>query len=297
MSKNIFVTGGGGFIAPHLLDCLDPAWSVTVHVRNPLKIENIKPRPGLRIISGPLTERSLLSQVPEQCETVIHLAGAVQGPNVEAILESNIVSTHNVLALMHARRIPRLIFMSTAAVWADSAGIRLSEQTEPSPSTLYGYAKLSAECLVKDAILQGQLSSAAVLRCNNTYGRGSIQGVVANFKACLLNRQPVRIDGDGQQLREPLYVSDLVDVIVKACSLDQGLHVYGISGPEPLTILQMAEIMARVLGRDLDVDWQPDRSDRSRHLLINTEKARQELGWHPRVHFEEGVRLLCANCP
>ena len=290
--KNIFITGGSGFFAPHLLLGLGAKRNVILHIRDPQKAKKIEPRPGVRVISGPLSDKSLIDQIPESCEAVFHLAGAVNGPNTEAILDSNVVSTSNVLSLMQERQIRKLIFVSTASVWSDSSGIRLNEQVTPRPTTLYGHAKLAAECLIQDAITQERLASAVILRGNSTYGPGSTQGAVANFYSCLVNGQPVRIDGDGQQIREPLYVTDMVDVLVKSLVVNKGLHIYGISGNESLTVLQMAEAMARAIDRKLMIEWGPADADRTRHLLIDTGKARRELGWTPRIRFDEGGRLL-----
>lgn len=289
---NILITGGGGFVSPYILDALDPSWTVTLHVRDPRKAAQTPSRPGVRVICGPLTKAALLNEVPQGCRLVIHLAGAFSGENIEAILESNLVSTENVLAFMMERRVPHLVFMSTAAVWSDSAGGRLTECIPPHPTTPYGYAKLAAECLIRDALRQGHLTSAAILRANTTYGRGSSQGVVSAFRSCAMRGQPFPIHGDGQQLREPLYISDLVAAIVKTFDLGAGLHVYGISGPESLSILEIAETMAAVLGIKFRVAWKPARIEHSRHLLIGTEKARKELGWVPHVGFEMGVRQL-----
>lgn len=292
MSTKILITGGGGFVAPYLLDCLDPSWEVVLHVRNIARARLPKNRPGLRIFSGALTPVNLLENVPSDCRLVVHLAGAINGPSVGSILESNVGSTSSVLAFMRERRVPHLVFMSTAAVWDDSTGSRLDEHSEPRPTTPYGYAKLSAECLIRDAVAHGDIASAAILRGNNTYGRGSIQGVIAAFRTSLLQGRPLPIDGDGQQLREPLYIADLVDILLRSFVLGPGVHLYGVSGPQPLTIFEMAQTMARVFGRELEVEWKPQRHDRSRHLMISTEKARRELNWTPRVFFDEGARSL-----
>jgi len=223
------------------------------------------------------------------------LAGAVQGAGVEAVLDSNVATTKNVLDIMEKCGIPKLIFMSTAAVWSDSTGTRLSELTPANPTTLYGYAKLSAERLIADSIGQDKISAATVLRCNNTYGPGGVQGVVANFMARLIKGQPVQIQGDGQQLREPLFVTDLIDVIVKALAKDQGLHTFGISGPEAMTIASMAETIARVLDVKLEVNKKPENSERSRHIIMDTGKAQREFDWNPGIDFERGCRLYAAS--
>ncbi|QWG17078.1 NAD(P)-dependent oxidoreductase [Bradyrhizobium sediminis] len=293
--KSVFITGGSGFIAPHLLRALDPSCTVTLHVRDAAKSASMATSfPGVHVISGPLTESGLAAKIPDDCETVVHLAGAVHGPSVEAVLDSNVTTTRNVLRIMERRHIPRLIFMSTAAVWSDTEGVRLSESMEPNPQTLYGYAKLSAERLIADSLAQGQISSAVVLRCNNTYGPGGFQGAVASFVQRLRRDLPVQIEGDGLQMREPLHVSDTVDVIKKSFAGRPGMNVYSISGPEVVTVLAMAETIAKVLGRKLEIEWKPQNPDRARHIIMNIEKARRELGWVPHTGFEEGCRRYVA---
>lgn len=245
---------------------------------------------GVNVISGPLTETGIAARIPDDCDTVIHLAGAVHGPSVEAVLDSNVTTTRNVLRIMERKNIPNIIFMSTAAVWSDISGSQLSESMEPNPQTLYGYAKLSAERLIADSLGQGQIASAVVLRCNNTYGPGGFQGAVASFVQRLRRDLPVQIEGDGLQMREPLHVSDTVDVIRKAFGGRPGFNAYCISGPEVVTVLGMAETLARVLGRKLEIERKPQNPDRARHIIMNIEKARRELGWSPEIRFEEGCR-------
>jgi UDP-glucose 4-epimerase len=291
-TKKILITGGGGFVAPYLLSCLEPSWDAILHVRNMAAARLPVLRPGWKVFSGPLTLANLLENVSADCRLVVHLAGAINGPSVNSILESNIGSTCNVLGFMRERQVPHLVFMSTAAVWDDSNGVSLDEHSDPRPTTPYGFAKLSAECLIRDAVAHGEIASAAILRGNNTYGRGSIQGVIAAFRTCLLQGRPLQIDGDGQQLREPLHITDLVDILLRSFELGPGVHLYGVSGPQPLTILEMARTMAELHGHDLEIEWQPRREDRSHHLLISTEKARRELDWIPKMLFADGIRSL-----
>lgn len=268
---------------------------MTIHIRDGAKyaaaVAPVTAHPGIHIVTGGLNEEEIADKIPEGCDTVIHLAGAVHGPNTEAILDSNITTTRNMLEIMERRKISNLVFMSTAAVWSDISGNRLSEGMTTNPQTLYGYAKLSAERLIADSISQGRIASAAILRCNNTYGPGGFQGAVAIFMRRLLDALPVQIEGDGLQMREPLHVSDVVDVIKRSCVARPGTCVYCISGPEAVTIIGMAETMAKVLGRKLEIEWKPQNADRARHIIMNTDKARRELGWTPHIGFEEGCRL------
>lgn len=288
--KNVLITGGGGFVAPHLLNALEHC-NLTVHVRNPAKATRFRPRDNLRIISSALSSSELLKQLGSDYDTVFHLAGAVTGDNVESVIDSNVVTTSDILNVMCRLKIPKLVFMSTAATWSDSAGATLNETTPISPTTLYGYAKLSAERLIADAVQEGKIASASILRCNNTYGPGGIQGVVATFMHRIAAGKAVQIQGDGNQLREPLFITDLIKVLIKAGEEQGGFRIYGISGPEALTVYQIAESISRALNSKLVIDWQPPNPERTRHLLIDTTLAKRSLNWAPTISFDEGCRL------
>lgn len=104
----------------------------------------------------------------------------------------------------------------------------------------------------------------------------------------------MKIFGDGQQIREPLYVSDLVDLLKKGMTIKTGVHTFGVSGPASLTVRQMAEIIAHALGRRLTVELFPEDSERVRHLSIDIGKLQRELGWVPSVSFEAGIARTVA---
>lgn len=283
----VLVTGGGGFIAPHLITAMPEHWDVVVHQRT--QKDTLPRRPGLRAIYGDMSESTLCAELATGVEAVIHLAGVVTGRNVEEIIDSNLVTTRDVLAAMERCKVPKLVFLSTASVWSDKSGCRLDETLEPNPTTLYGNVKLCAERLINASVAEGRIGSAVILRCNNTYGPACTQGVVANFIRRVAASKPVAINGDGKQLREPLYVADLIDVILRSLELSSGAHLFAISGPAVLTIFEMAQTIAKVMRRELRIDWTEDDPERVRHLTIDTSKAYRVLGWIPSFQFDEGI--------
>ena len=77
----VFISGGGGFIASHLVAALPSSWEVTVHVRTPERARPFPERPGLRIVTGGMRQRDLVEEFGRGVDVVMHLAGAVQGPS------------------------------------------------------------------------------------------------------------------------------------------------------------------------------------------------------------------------
>lgn len=294
MSSPVFITGGGGFFAPHLIRALGGGADVLVHLRRESARAPVDLPGGCIVLREDLADPALADRLPTGVDTVFHLAGAVTAASALDLVNANVVTTANVIELMARRGIPRLVFLSTAAVWSGTTGSRIDENVAPAPNTPYGFAKLAAEALVADAVARGRIASATILRCNNTYGPDSRQGVVASFWQHLRAGQSVLIDGDGMQLREPLYVSDLVDLLLRARARLGGLQVYGISGPQALTVGEIARTVAEVTGRELKINWGAERSDRSRHLLISTHKAEASLGWRPTTLLADGLRAMLA---
>lgn len=287
--NNVLITGGGGFIAPHLIAALPSDWNVTVHVRSASRLGDLVSSPRVKVITGVLNTPDLYEAMKHDVSTVFHLAGAVSGPDIGEVIDSNLVTTANVLSAMERANVPTLVFMSTASVWSDSSGQPLNESMPANPSTVYGYAKLAAERLINDAVLRGALQRGVALRCNNTYGPGSLQGAVHAFIERVKAGRNVQIYGDGQQMRQPIYVSDVVDLLLRSMDARPGMNVYGVGGPRAITILDMAETIAAALGKDCQVDWLEENSDRVRHIAIDTSKARADLGWVPMVDFVAGV--------
>lgn len=292
--RKIFLTGGGGFIAPHLVSALPAETSVVINQRTPRNVPQFEGRAGVTMVYGNVEQIDFSGEVFEGIDLVMHLAGAVQGMSTASIIDSNLVTTNEILRLMEERSIPHLQFMSTASVWSDTKGNKLHEGLEPRPTTLYGHTKLAAERLIERAVEAGRIASAVIFRCNNTYGPGCHQGAVYSFIQQIKAGGKVKIFGDGQQIREPLYVSDLVDLLLKGIAIKRGMHIFGVSGPGSLTVRQMAEVIAHALDRDLDVELFPEDADRVRHLSIDIGKLKRELDWVPSVCFADGIARTVA---
>lgn len=299
MKSSVLITGGGGFVARHLVPVLSKSSHVFVHMRKVYGDTAIKSQDGITLLEGPLASEAVAKNLVGEVSTLFHFAGAVSAKDAMDLLDANVVTTVNAIELMESCSIPHMVFLSTAAVWSGSVEGVLNESIPPEPDTPYGYAKLAAETLIIDAVKRGKIRSATILRCNNTYGPGSTQGAIANFYGRLNSGYPVTINGDGMQLREPLYIADLVNLLLlaKAKPVD-GVRIFGVSGPQAMTIIQLAKTIANTLGRNLAVEFTPARGDRSRHLLVSTQKARLELGWLPEIYIEDGMKqVMDANFP
>lgn len=141
-NRKIFLTGGGGFIAPHLVSALSAETSLVINQRTQRNVPVFEQRPGVTMIYGNVEDIDFSDAVFDGIDTVMHLAGAVQGMSTASIIDSNLVTTGEILRMMEARRIPHLQFMSTASVWSDTSGQKLNEALEPGQPRFMGIPSL-----------------------------------------------------------------------------------------------------------------------------------------------------------
>lgn len=125
-ARKIFLTGGGGFIAPHLVAALPAETHLVINQRTPRRVPEFESRAGVTMIYGNVEDIDFSGAEFDGIDTVMHLAGAVQGMSTASIIDSNLVTTSEILRLMEDRAIPHLQFMSTASVWSDTSGHKLT---------------------------------------------------------------------------------------------------------------------------------------------------------------------------
>ncbi|MCM3338755.1 GDP-mannose 4,6-dehydratase [Paenibacillus sp. MER TA 81-3] len=303
---NILLTGGAGFIgrwvAKRLLEDGHRVWILDdLSNGREENISELRQHPGfMQFIKGTIMDEGLLGSLfdDQRFEICYHLGASI---NVQDSIDdpkttfnNDSVGTFYILEQCRKHR-TKVVFMSTCMVYdrcTDERGI-----TELHPTKLaspYAGAKIAAENMVLSYYHAYGLP-VVVVRPFNTYGpyqkTGGEGGVVAIFIKQKLNGKPLNIYGDGKQTRDLLYVSDCAQFVVQAGYSDK------VNG----------EIVNAGLGRDISVNelasliaGNPDQICHIEHihpqseiakLLCNSDKAKQLLGWEPKVTLEEGIQL------
>jgi UDP-glucose 4-epimerase len=302
MDEFSLVTGGAGFIGSHLVEALTAAGR-PVRVLDDFStglranLEGIRPAP--EIIPGDLADAEAVARAMVGVRTVFHL-GALA--SVQLSVE-NPAATHRVCAtgtlnvLDAARRagVGRVVYAASSSAYGIPAA---DVQTEADPlRTLspYAAAKLAGELYAESFAASYGLETVRV-RFFNIFGPrqradSPYSGVIALFTAALTaNRQPT-VFGDGLQSRDFTYVADAVQALVKAAAAP-GVsgRVYNIGTGRSVNLLELVEVLNRLLGKDVAVRFAPARAGDVRHSRADIRLARRELGYEPAVPFEEGLR-------
>ena len=290
-NRRTLVTGGNGFIGRHLLRRLVSLGSQTVSLgRNG---GEDRPLPGVHYISGALSPSSLRT-VPFEPEMVFHLAG---GSSVSASNEDpsgdflkTVFSTE--LLLDHLRRhwpATRLLYVSSAAVYGEAEHMRASRNLGCLPISPYGMHKRMAEMLLFD---HGRVygTKSVIVRPFSVYGPGLRKQLLwdAMQKS---ERGQFEFFGTGQELRDWVYVEDLVECLLRASqNASTKVPVYNAGTGCPVSVREVLTILselARWSGRPIFLDA-PRPGDPAR--LVAEDSAEDELGPLFRTPLREGMR-------
>ncbi len=194
--------------------------------------------------------------------------------------------------IVDSKTVATVVQLSSAAVYGDPEDVPSREGDPLEPVNTYGATRASGEVLLR-GIMEERGIHYVVLRVYNVYGPGGWNrrnpGVVYSMIRDAISRGYIRIEGDGAQVRDFIHLSDAVEALVTAYSLDRG--VYNLGSGRATRILDLAGIIARVHGRPLDVVWAPPRPGDVRRSLADISKL-SAAGWSPRIPLEAGVRHL-----
>jgi CDP-paratose 2-epimerase len=330
MSKNYLITGGAGFIGSNYVHrLLKRGENVTIYdnlsrtggSKNLAWLEETFGKNGSRLIVGDVTDAARLAEAARNADVIVHLAGqvavttSVTHPRED--FEANAVGTFNALEAARASvRDPVFVYASTNKVYGGMEDVALAEEptrwryadlehgcpeTQPldfhSP---YGNSKGSGDQYTRDYHRIYGLKSV-VMRQSCIYGPRQFgiedQGWVAWFIIAAVLGRPITIYGDGKQVRDVLFVDDLLDAYdaaIEKIDVAAG-QVYNIGGGPDNVMSVWAEFgprLERLLGRKIEVargDWRPGDQ---KVFYADIRKAECELGWKPKVDVEQGMERL-----
>ena len=289
---NIGVIGGSGFIGSYVVDRLiEQGHKVIV-------FDIMEPhRNDVRYHYIDVTNLSKTTVALTGGYDVVYMLAAMADVNdvyknpVEAG-EVNILAVANVLEAARRSGIGRIILASTVWVYEMAQGEKVDEDNPlfiSKTKHVYTASKVAAE-LYCHAYQRLYEQNFTILRYGIPYGpraRGST--VIALFVRKALNGEPLTIFGDGSQYRNFIYVEDLAEGNVAALKEVAVNQTYNLDGTRPVTVKKIAEGVKKLVG-DVAIEYQEARPGDYSGAIISNEKAKRELGWEPKVDFEEGLR-------
>ena len=303
LSGIVLVTGGAGFVGSHIAATL-AGRGARVRVIDDLSTghaENLEEIGGnIDFVRGSLNDEAMLRHALEGVELVYHEAAIPSVPrSVENPRETHRACVEATFSLLLAARdsgVRRVVYAASSSAYGDQPTLPKVETMPPDPLSPYAAAKLIGEHYCQVFTRTYGLETVC-LRYFNVFGprqdpSSTYSGVISRFIDALSTGQTPVIYGDGEQSRDFTYVANVVDANARAAETTRGIgQVINVANGERITLNELLDKLKQITGNtDVQTEYREVRVGDVKHSLADITRAREFLGYEPRVGLEEGLR-------
>lgn len=299
---NYLITGGCGFIGSHLCDALI-GLGHKVRVLDDLSTGVVDYLPlSAELVLGDVTDPAIVKGAMQDMDGCFHLAAvaSVERSNSDwcgthRINQQGTVNVLDAARTCNESPVP-VVYASSAAVYGDNATIPLDERSTPRPISAYGADKYGSELHARVAWLTHKVPTTG-LRFFNVYGprqnpASPYSGVISIFIDRVLKGLPLKINGDGSQTRDFIYVADVVNHLIKAMTVNKGeASILNVCTGQSTSITQLAKTLSMVAGVELNIQYQNARTGDISISLGDPQKAHSKLKLSKRIELGEGLQF------
>jgi UDP-glucuronate decarboxylase len=298
--KRILITGGAGFLGSHLCERLltegnDIACLDNFYTGSKDNVAHLLGDPHFEII-----RHDIINPVYLEVDEIYNLACPASPVHYQLnpikTIKTNVIGVINILGIAKRAK-AKVLQASTSEIYGDPEVHPQNESYWGKVNPIgirscYDEGKRAAECLMMDYRRQNDVNTK-IARIFNTYGpRMAINDgrVVSNFIIQALQGNDITVYGDGAHTRSFCYVEDMVDgLILMMNSTDDFYGPVNLGNPDEFTILQLAKMIIKLTKSKSKIQFQPQPADDPKQRKPDITLAKKELGWTPRVDFEEGL--------
>jgi nucleoside-diphosphate-sugar epimerase len=304
------VTGGCSFIGSHLVDALVARQARSIRVVDDLstgELGNIALHVDagrVEFVPGDLRDPGLAGTAMDDVDVVFHLAAIHGGRGFIDLHQSecaaNLVLDGTVIAAAVKAGVDRLVFASSGCVYPVGLQsdvthtVMLSEPMAGppyDPDGIYGWAKLSTE-LTLEALYRERGFQSASCRLFTVYGERCHEShaILALIARAFVEQRPFEVWGDGSQIRNWTFVSDIVRGLILAAENISDASAVNLGTEEPISVMQAARLVLEMSGHDAELKFLTEMPTGPLNRVAKHERASEILGWWPEVSFPEGLR-------
>ena len=294
---SILVTGGAGFIGSQLLRTLLPFGERIVCIDN-LSYAGTKGNipDGIKHYQIDICDKDAVEYVfdKEKFDTVFHLAAESHVDNsikdCNPFLQTNIIGTVNLLQLGVQYEIDRFMHISTDEVFGSIDEGEFDEESKYDPRNPYSASKAASDHFVK-AFHNTYGLPATITNCSNNYGpRQYIEKMIPTIIRSIIHGKPIPIYGDGQQIRDWIFVEDHCDALVEVWLKGKVGERYNIGGNCEIKNITLANMIKNLMSKkDHPIEHVTDRPGHDVRYATSNHKITTELGWAPVTDITSGL--------
>lgn len=298
------IFGGGGFIGSTIADrFLQAGHQVRIFERPRVQTYRaFADNEAVEWMTGDILSNHDLNAALDGMDVVLHLVSTTlpKSSNDDPIydVKSNVIGTLQMLNAMVAKKVPKIIFISSGGtVYGIPKYLPIDEQHPTNPLVSYGITKLMIEkYLAMFENLHG--IQAITLRVANPYGERqrieTAQGAVGVFLHNALKGKPITIWGDGSVTRDYLHVSDVAEAFVKAVNYTGEQRIFNISSGQGTSLNELIVLLEQTLGHSIECQYLAARPFDVPVSVLSNQLAQQHLNWTPLTPMSTGIARTAA---
>tara|TARA_B100000929_G_scaffold280993_1_gene259515 strand:+ start:460 stop:1380 length:921 start_codon:yes stop_codon:yes gene_type:complete len=293
------VTGGAGFIGSSIVKKLVARGDdvTVIDNLNTGKEENLKSViDKITFLKDSILNRELLEKQSQNIDGIFHQAAlaSVQDSfsKPDEYHDVNVNGTENILKLAKKNDF-RVVYASSSSIYGNPERIPIKESDKKNPINPYAETKLKQDQL---AIKYSEIGVKVIgLRYFNVFGKGQSKeyaGVLKLFLERIRDKLPPKINGDGTQFRDFVYVEDVADANIMSMDSDINHGFYNVGTNTSITILDLAKTIIKSSGLDIQPIFGPALKGDVQKTIANIDLIKEEIGWEPTILLEKWIEEI-----
>ena len=301
----LLVTGGCGFIGSNFIHYILKKYldykiinlDALTYAGNLENLKEVENNPRYEFVKGDITDEKLVNELVKKSDIIVHFAAESHVDrsilNSGNFIKTNIDGTHILLEAAKNNGRKRFHHISTDEVFG-SLGLddpAFNESTSYDPRSPYSASKASSDHLVR-AYFHTYDLPITISNCSNNYGPYQFpEKLIPLFVTNLMEGKKIPIYGDGKNVRDWLHVEDhcqAIDLIIREGKIGE---TYCIGGNSEKTNMEITREILKIMNKgEENIKYVKDRLGHDRRYAIDFSKIKKDLGWEPRISFEEGIK-------
>ena len=300
----ILLTGGAGFIGSAFVrmaiaetDFYVVNLDKLTYAGNLENLAEVEANPRYRFVHGDICDAALVESIltEERPDAIVHFAAeshvdrSILSP--EPVVRTNVNGTFTLLEAARRHNTGRFVHVSTDEVYGSLAAPAEADEACPlNPSSPYSATKAASDLLARSYFVTFRLP-VVITRASNNYGPYQFpEKLIPLMISNALNDQTLPVYGDGQQVRDWLFVDDHCRGILAVLRQGRPGEIYNIGGNRSLPNLDVVHQVLKLTGRPTSlITYVKDRPGHDRRYALSSEKLMRETGWQPVIDFETGL--------